>query len=121
MADSGLSITDIEREIRRQAREADELRVQGRADAEEIKDYAVEISPVVSGEYAGAWHIEPRSPVDGMPAWKLINDSEIAEKVEFGTGPAADHNARPQGGSSPEHAIRAKTAAHFAGTEESVE
>ncbi len=116
-----LSVTEVEREIRRLAAQADEVRVKALAEAEGVKDYARDISPVETGDYAAHWHIDPRRrTVNGLPAFKLVNDSEIAEKIEFGTGEAAGHHPRSQGGSSPEFAIRAKVAAHFGGTEESI-
>lgn len=109
---------EIEREIRLKARYDAELVAKSREGAEDVKDFAVSISPVETGEYAGAWHVEDRMRrVDGMPAYRVTNDDPKAEMIEDGTG---QHHPRRQGGSSPEHAIRAKTAARFGGTEELV-
>lgn len=106
------------REIMAKARTDAELLEKSRESAGDVKDYAVSISPVESGEYAGAWHVEDTvRRVDGMPVHRVTNDDPKAEMIEDGTG---QYNPRSQGGSSPEHAIRAKTAAHFAGTEELV-
>ncbi len=126
MADSvdfSISASELEREILRQVRDQAELTAEGREKAGDVKDFAQSISPIDSGEYAGAWHVESRvrKTAAGMPAFRITNDSPIAEIVEDGTGPAAKRNPRKQGGSSPAHKVRAKTAAHFNGTEELVE
>lgn len=107
------------REILRQARQSAELLSESREEADKVKDYARSISPVESGEFAGAWHVEPRVRYrQGMPVHRVTNDDPKAEYIEDGTG---QHHSRRQGGSSPEFAIRAKTAAHFEGTEELVD
>ncbi|XTP37086.1 hypothetical protein ACORG1_13090 [Mycobacterium sp. TJFP1] len=114
-----VSLTEIEREILVQARRQNETEVKGREFAEKVKDTAVDYSPVDEGRYAGAWHVDPRQrTVNGMPAWRVKNDDPKANMIENGTG---QNGPRAQGGSSPEFAVRAKTAAHYGGTEELIE
>ena len=117
-----VSMAELEREIRRQVNNQVDLRIEGRKQVDEIKDFAVSISPIASGEYAGSWHVQRKErTVRGMPAWRITNDSPIAEIVEYGTGPAAKHKPRRQGGSSPEWATAAKTAERFGGTQDGIE
>lgn len=114
-----VSATELEREILVQARQQAEVKAKGRAFAEKVKDTAVDYSPVDEAKYAGAWHVEDRQrTVDGMPAWRVKNDDPKANMIENGTG---QNGPREQGGSSPEFAVRAKTAAHYGGTEELIE
>lgn len=115
-AEFHISATELEREILVQARRQAETEEKLREFANDVRDFARSISPVASGAYAGAWHVENRKrTIGGMPALRVTNDDPKANMIEAGTGQG---EPRGQGGSSPEFAIRAKTAARFGGTEE---
>lgn len=102
------STSTIEDEIRRKIRAEAELRADTRVQAEKVLEHAKRESPVESGAYAAAWHIEDRPPTpEGLPALSVINRNWKAHFVEFGTG---------EPGPTPAHNVAAKTAAYFGGT-----
>lgn len=69
--------------------------------AEEMRDYAISISPEDSGEYKSSFEIEEVQRPDGLPGRRLTNTDDKAHLIEFGSV----HN--------PEFAVMTKTAAHF--------
>lgn len=100
---------DIADEIRAKLAEQQQIAeitraAQERADT--VCDYARSISPQDSGEYKDAWHVE-RGPDtdDGLPTFRVVNDDDKANLIEYGTV------------DTPEFAVAARTAAHFAGTD----
>lgn len=117
-AEFHISASELEREILVQARNQAETEEKLREFAGEVRDFARSISPVDTGAYAAAWRVDNRRrTVNGMPAVRVVNNDPKANMIENGTGQG---EPRGQGGSSPEFAIRAKTAARFGGTEELV-
>lgn len=104
---------EIEREVIRQANlDADVQKL-----AEKVRDHWKFVeAPVDSGEYAASVKVQKRPNRKGLPQRAVVATSENAEYIEFGTGTAAKHNKRKQGGWSPVFAPGEKTAHHFGGT-----
>lgn len=111
------STSSIEEEIRTKIRAQGELTVKTREFAEEVLAHARSISPVETGAYAAAWHIENRPPLNGWPRFAVINRHWTAHFIEFGTGKDTKPGS-PFGPDTPtpEFAVAAKTAAFFGGT-----
>jgi hypothetical protein len=93
---------EIERAIREQ--EAAQLEAAVDKQAEEMKAYAVSISPVDTGQYKKSFEISKVERSDGLPARSLSNTDPIAGLLEYGS----IHN--------PEFAVLARTAHQFGGT-----
>lgn len=75
-----------------------------KAQATEMKTYAVSISPEYSGEYKASFEIDEFDRPDGLPGATLKNTDPIANLVEYGS----IHN--------DEHAVLARTAHQFGGS-----
>lgn len=90
----------IKAAIREQERERIELAVDERA--EQMRDYAISISPEDSGEYKSKFEIE-KKVVDDLPARTLTNTDDKAGLLEYGTQ------------DTPEFAVLTRTAGHFGG------
>lgn len=54
--------------------------------AEDARDHWKSISPVRTGAYRDATHVEKRPDHNDLPARRVVNDDEKAEYIEFGTG-----------------------------------
>ena len=68
---------------------------------EEMRDYALTLSPEDSGEYKNSFEIEKSTGPDGLPRRTLRNTDDKANLIEYGS----IHN--------PEFAVLTKTEAHF--------
>ncbi|MCV7348276.1 HK97 gp10 family phage protein [Mycolicibacterium rhodesiae] len=112
------SADQIAREIQRQVevQGEPELRRELKKYAEEVKAYAVSISPYDPTDepphYRDQWAARLRTLRGRLPSARVENKSKIAHLVEDGT---AEYE-RPQGGSSPAAHVAARTAFHFGGT-----
>lgn len=102
------STSQIEEEIRLKIRAQAELKADTRVEAEKVLEHAKKESPVETGAYAAAWHIEERPDTpEGLPALKVINRNWKAHFIEFGTG---------EPGPTKAFNVAAKTAAYYGGT-----
>ncbi len=114
------SDSEIERQLLSQIADAAEVRAESRAVAEEVKVTAVSLSPVDTGEYAGAWHVEKqlRQTDQGLPAYRVTNDDYKAHWIEYGTGEDTEKGSRfGPNTPTPEFAVARRTAAMMQGAE----
>jgi hypothetical protein len=97
---------EIANEIERAIREQEMAKLEEAVDerAEEMKTYAISISPVDTGHYVESFEIDKLERPDGLPGRVLKNTDEIANLVEYGS----IHN--------DEHAVLTRTAHQFGGT-----
>lgn len=93
---------EIERAIREQEQATLERAVDDRAD--EMRAYAVSISPEHTGKYKASFEIDKVERDDGLPGRKLVNTDPIANIIEYGTN------------DTPEFAVMGRTAEAFGGT-----
>lgn len=95
---------------------APEIRRRVKQVAKEAEVFAKMISPVLTGAYQRAWHIENRPERDGLPHYALVNDDEKANWIEYGTGP--DTRGKSTWGPNtptPDFAVARRTALKFGG------
>ena len=111
------SAAEIAREIRLkiETEGEPELRREIKRLANEVKDYAVSISPydptAEPPHYRDMWTARLRTLKGRLPSARVENRSAIAHLVEDGTA----EFERPQGGSSPAEFVAARTAFKFGG------
>lgn len=99
------STREIAEEIERAILEQEQAELDAAVDdrAEEMKAFAISISPEDTGRYKDSFEIKKKT-IDGLPARSLGNTDPIASLLEYGS----IHN--------DEFAVLGRTAAQFGGT-----
>lgn len=116
----------IYREIKGKIQSDPEVKIRSKVFAIEVRDWWRNMeAPILTGEYAGSVHVEPRTDSDGLPHWWVGTRIWYAHFIEYGTGPDTKGGVRyiarlghvvGEDTPTPEFAPAAKTAFHFGGT-----
>lgn len=102
--------SQLEAELRKDARERARIESETRGQADEVRDFARSISPVHTGAYAAAWKTAKRPHIQaetGLSVWRVSNTDFKARWIEYGTGEPYP---------TEEFGVARKTAAKFGGT-----
>ena len=113
------SVTRLAHEMRVAIERDQDQGIRRRVDhvAKDAMAYARLISPVRTGAYQRAWHVERKVDERRMPHYWVVNDDPKAIFIEYGTGPDKPGSKSPFGPDTPtpEFAVAARTAAAFGG------
>jgi hypothetical protein len=100
------SEAEIAEQIKAAIREQEYAQIEAAVDerADEMRDYAVSISPEDTGQYKDSFEIDKGTTDDGLPTRTLKNTDPIANIIEYGSE------------DTPEFAVLTRTATQFGGT-----